>query len=286
MVAKLGPLNTFNIATITDTITELFSNKQSKTRAIFFWIANHISIDPKTTKSNDKKNSDPVTVMQKRSTSPLGFSLLFQEMCSQANIRCLSVDGYVRRNAEECNDAPDEPNHSWNVVQLGNSPSEWFYVDVAMAAGTLDKKISVFTPRFNDQYFFPDKRIFNWQHHPDNPAWLLGQGPKSTKELFSIPLVHPSAFEFDLFRFSPLSGLIKTNTEKKNRFSFSIGKETDEPVFVVIGEGNKKSKPERVNITQNGNEFSFEYQFKKSDSYPFTIMIGTTELLSWQVEVD
>ena len=69
-------------------------------------------------------------------------------MCSQANIRCLSVDGYVKNFPEEINDIPDEINHSWNVVQLGLSPEEWYYVDAAKGSGYLDKKRSVFTKKF------------------------------------------------------------------------------------------------------------------------------------------
>src|SRR6188768_483657 len=95
LVKNLGSLPTLNVATITDTITINFSDKKEKARAIFYWIANNIALDPKATKTNDVKKINPEDVIQSRKTTPLGFANLVQEMCSLANIRCLVVDGYV-----------------------------------------------------------------------------------------------------------------------------------------------------------------------------------------------
>ena len=92
-VKKLGPLNNFNVAVIADTVTEKFADNEQKARAIFYWIANNIQLDPKGTRQNDDKNILPEKVIALRKATPLGFSLLVQEMCSAANIRCLSVDG-------------------------------------------------------------------------------------------------------------------------------------------------------------------------------------------------
>ena len=55
-VEKLGPLNNFNVAVIADTITEKFTDNEQKARAIFYWIANNIQIDPKGTRQNDDKH--------------------------------------------------------------------------------------------------------------------------------------------------------------------------------------------------------------------------------------
>ena len=52
-VEKLGPLNNFNVAVIADTITEKFADNEQKARAIFYWIANNIQLDPKGTKQKN-----------------------------------------------------------------------------------------------------------------------------------------------------------------------------------------------------------------------------------------
>ncbi|MBP6372122.1 MAG: transglutaminase domain-containing protein, partial [Ferruginibacter sp.] len=86
-VKQFGGMSDKNVATIAQTITLAFPEKISKARAIYYWIAKNIALDPKASRSNDQKNSDPVKVIELRKATPLGFSLLFQEMCSQAGIR-------------------------------------------------------------------------------------------------------------------------------------------------------------------------------------------------------
>ena len=109
-ILELGPLEKENVATITDTLTSSFTDKDKKARAIYTWIAQYIDLDPKASRTNDDKNTKPENVIQFRKSSPLGFALLFQEMCSQADIRCLVVDGYVKYNTENINNLPDAVN--------------------------------------------------------------------------------------------------------------------------------------------------------------------------------
>lgn len=75
----------------------------------------------------------------------------------------------------------------WAVVQLGQSPDTWYYVDPAWGSGYADAEMKVFTRSFTDAYFFTDKPIFNLQHYPDNEAWKLGGAPKNKKEFYSLP---------------------------------------------------------------------------------------------------
>jgi hypothetical protein len=285
-VQSLGPLESFNVATIADTITRKFSDKEKKARAIYYWIANNISLDPKTFRSNDKKKDDPVAVTQSRKATPLGFAMLVQEMCSMANIRCLVVDGYTRRTYEDINNRPDAVNHSWNVVQLGKSPEEWQYVDAAKGSGYMDKKLTVFTKRFISNYFFTDKTLFNLDHFPDNSAWELGQGPKSLKEFYALPVISAEAYVMNLQKPNPATGYFKTNTRNTTRFTFKYeGSYTVKSVSVVQGEDNKKPKVDTVEFSDGGGEISFSIQFKKDDIYPVKLLVNGEELLQYMVEV-
>lgn len=286
-VASLGALESYNVATIADTITRNFPDKKSKARAIYYWIANNIAIDPKATKANDKRNTDPVKVIQLRKATPLGFSLLFQEMSSLANIRCLSVDGFVKYQAENINNKEDEVNHSWNVVQLGQSPEQWYYIDAAKASGYLDAKMSVFIRQFTGEYFFADRALFNLDHYPDNEAWQLGPGPKSLKEFYALPVICRAAYKIGLQKPAPLNGYIKTKIKAPNRFSFYYnGKEPLKNIFLVMGEEKKLLKPEPMNFTDNGGLVSFSYQFKFSDALPVRIIADGHELLHYFIEVE
>lgn len=286
-VKKLGALENFNVATIADTITQKFADKKDKARAIYFWIANNIAIDPKATRSNDNKKTDPVIVTQLRKTTPLGFATLVQEMCSMANIRCLIVDGYVKNSAEDINNKPDEVNHSWNVVQLGQSPETWFYIDAAKGSGFLDKKMSVFTKQFTSEYFFAEKKLFNLDHYPDNSAWELGGDQKSIKEFYALPLIGRTAYTYGLQKPIPITGFIKSKTTNTVSFGFVCNaSKTISEISIIMGEGNKQTKTEPMNFTNNNGVVKFSYKFKKADSYPIKIMVDGNLLIEYLVEIE
>jgi hypothetical protein len=212
--------------------------------------------------------------------------MLVQEMCSMANIRCLVVDGYVKNYPEDINNKPDEINHSWNVVQLGQSPEEWYFIDAAKASGYVDKKNTVFTKRFTSEYFFPGKTLFNLDHFPDNKAWQLGGGPKGLNEFYAMPVICNAAYTYGLQKPSPMNGFIKTKTKNTTSFSFSYnGSIPITGISLIMGEGNKQLKPVPINFTDNGGTISFNYQFKKDDSFPLRIMVDGKELMQYYMEV-
>jgi hypothetical protein len=285
-VSKLGSLDSLNVATIADTLTSYFESKEDKARAIFTWIARNIALDPKAIRSNDNKKTDPVQVIQMRKSTSVGFALLFQEMCSIAEIRCLSVDGFTKNSADDINNPADEFNHSWNVVQLGQSPDKWYYVDAAKGSGYLDKKQSVFTPKFNSTMFFTKRTLFNLDHFPDNNAWQLGDGPKAKKDFYALPVLLPGAYPFGLTKLTPATGFVKTKLAVATKFSFQTDtEETISSVELIIGEGNKQLKPEPMNFDHTGSTLSFSYKFKKDDSFPVTILINGQPSLQYQFEV-
>ena len=173
LVAKLGAMANADIAGITEKATKPFASKEKKARAIYYWITQNISIDPRGTKLNDQKNNSPEKILQRRIATPIGFATIFQEMCSQASIRCLVVNGYKKSFTQDINETPDEATDAWNVVQLGVSPEDWFYVDACSGAGFLDNKKTIFYKNFSSYYFFADKKLFNLQHFPENKSWIL-----------------------------------------------------------------------------------------------------------------
>lgn len=285
-VSQLAKLTNNNVAEITDTLTQNLESKELKSRAIYSWICNNIALDPKSTRNNDPKNSDPEVVIQLRKASPIGFAKLFQEMASQAGIRCLIVDGYFKSKTDNINNKEDETNFSWNVVQLGTSPNEWYYVDAANGSGYLDVKQTIFTHSFNPEYFFSNKYVFNLDHFAKNTAWLLGDGPKSLKDFYALPIIKKGSYEFVLSKASPSLGFIKAklNTPFKFNLRFNNHQSANE-ISVVLGEGAKQTKPERINFEVKDDEIYFYYKFKKEDTTPFTILVNGKAILTYLVEV-
>ena len=279
-------MDSLNLARIADTLTRKLADKEQKARAIFYWIANNIALDFKAIRANDQRKSLPEDVIKLRKATPLGFAKLFQEMSSLAGIRCLVVDGYVKKNTDDINNPMDESNHSWNVVQLGQSPDEWYFVDVAKASGHTDKKLSSFTREFTSNYFFPDKALFNLDHFPENDAWQLGGGPKSRKDFYALPVIENAAYGIGLKKPVPSSGHIKTKTRNKVDFSFAYDTNTDiTNVSLLIGEGKKMQKPEPMNFSVNKGVVNFTYQFKTEDIYHIKVMVDGKTVLEYMVEV-
>lgn len=286
-VTKLGSLDSFNVAIIADTLTRSFPDKHAKARAIFYWVANNISFDLKAMKSNDNRKVDPVLVIKTRKATALGYANLIQEMSSMANIRCLTVDGYVKNFASEINEPADEINHTWNVVQLGESPEQWFYVDAAKASGYTDSRYTKFTKEFTSEYFFADKILFNLDHYPDNGAWQLGPGPKKLKDFYSLPVFSNAAYVYGLQKSTPAGGFIKAKT--KNAVTFSFPHKNNIPISsitLVTGEDKRQDKPLPMNFTSDGSNITFTHQFRKEDSYPVKILVDGKVLVEYLAEVE
>lgn len=283
---SLGSLDSFNVATIADTISRKFATKEEKARALFYWIATNIQHDLKAVRSNDNRKSDPVSVIQFRKATAQGYANLLQEMYSMANIRCLTVDGYTRSTTEDINNPADDFNHTWNVVQLGQSPEEWYYVDAFKAAGFSDSRFTTFTPAFEPGYFFTARYLFNLDHFPDNQAWQLGPGPKTKKDFYTLPVIGRYAYTLGMTNMTPSIGYNKTRITKPATYTISYSNNIPiEKVELVTGDERRPDKPIPMNFTPNGQSFSFTYTFKKDDEYPVRMMVNDKVLLGYMYEV-
>jgi transglutaminase/protease-like cytokinesis protein 3 len=274
------------MGTISSIVTKKFASNIDKTRAIFDWIAYNISFDCKAVRNNGNEKMTSDVILKTRKATASGYAALFQDMCSVAKIRCLTVDGYVKSDIEQINEKPDEFNHTWAVVQLGQSPDTWHYVDPTWGSGFVDEKCTRFTRSYNDNFFFADKIIFNYQHYPDNTAWLLGGAKaKSVKDFFEMPVIKDYAYDFKISNFNPGTGVIKVAVQKPVRFSFRVNNNASvDSVALAIGtEKNKKLKT--VYYSYNNSVVSFTYKFEEEDSYPVVILVNNKPVLGYLVEV-
>jgi len=285
-VEQLGPLSDLNMATITDTITEIFSQNKEKARAIYYWITHQIALDPKAIRANDNSKTEPEGVIRLRKSTAQGIAKLYQEMASQADLRCLTVDGYTKKNAEDIGEAPDELNHTWNVVQLGKTSTEWFYVDAAKGCGSLDKKRTTFIKNYTSGYFFTERKIFNHDHYPDNAAWQLGEGPGSLNDFNSLPVINAEAYDLGLSDFLPRKGKIKTKVNATFQFNFRLSPSAQITILEMQNEeGNKKTAPKSLQFTNKGGDISFTCIFYDADEFPITIFANGKALITYMMEV-
>lgn len=285
-VKSLGTLEGMSMATVNNVVSNKFTDKIDKARAIYYWIANNISYDVKLTRSNNKLKNTPADVVLTRKATGPGFANLFQDMCSSADIRCLTVDGFVKYNTQEIGEKDQEINHSWAVVQLGQSPEEWYYVDPAFGSGYLNADMKEFTKAYTDAYFFTDKETFNTQHYPDNEAWKLGKAGKSKSDFFDMPVVKVAAIELGIKRFLPNEGKLKAKVNKAVKFSFTL-KSTEEITKVELATGEKKKyKVEEIQYSNSASVLSFTYKFQDANTYPVTIFVNGKEFVLYQAEIE
>ncbi len=285
-VDSLGSMQKSDLSEITNKLTGNFSDKIFKCRAIYFWIANNIALDPVSSKNPDKANTIPEQVIRLRKTNSKGFAMLVQEMCSLSGIRCLMIDGFTQSNIETIGEKPEEFNHSWNVIQLGKSPDVWYYIDAAKASGFLDEKQSFYTKYFCGNYFFTQDKTFNLDHYPDNEAWLLGESVTNRKSFFSLPVIGTAAYQISLKNLFPLNGIINVKINQPVKFQFNYDKEIVISSMDVIIEGsNKKQKTERINYTENNGKINFEYMFKKEAEVNFKLLVNQQPLLGYKIIV-
>ncbi|MBK8610544.1 MAG: hypothetical protein IPL84_11550 [Chitinophagaceae bacterium] len=285
-VQSLGSMDSLGMASINNVVSKKFSDKIDRARAIYYWIAHHIKYDVKAARTNNTAKNTPTEVLLNRSAVGIGFASLFQDMCSSADIRCLTVDGFVKNNTDQIGDKDVEINHSWAVVQLGQSPEDWYYVDPAFGSGYADDDLKEFTPYYTDAYFFTEKETFNLQHFPDNEAWKLGSAPKNKKDFFDMPVVKVAAMELGIKKMSPNDGIIKTKAKKGVKFSFRLNSASD-ITKVELGMGEKKKyKQVQIPFSNSGNMLSFTYSFDVENSYPVRVFVNGKEFISYYVEVE
>ncbi len=285
-VKSLGALDSMSMGTINNVVSNKFTDKIDKARAIYYWIAHNITYDIKAARSNSTIKNTPTDVLLYRKAVGIGFASLFQDMCSSADIRCLTVDGFIKNNTAQINKNGTDINHSWAVVQLGQSPETWFYVDAALGSGYADAEMKLFTPYYTDAYFFTEKETFNLQHYPDNEAWKLGSGPKSKKDFFEMPVVKVAAIELGIKKLSPNEGIIKTKVNKGVKFSFTI-KSTEQINKVELGMGEKKKyKVEEIQYSNSATVLSFTYKFQDTNEYPVTVFVNGKEFVTYLAEVE
>lgn len=284
-VKGLGSLDNMSMGTINNVVSNKFTDKIDKARAIYYWIATSITYDVKSARNNSTQKNTPTDVLASRKAVGIGFASLFQDMCSSAGIRCLTVDGFVKYNTGQINEKGVEINHSWAVVQLGESPDTWFYVDPAFGSGYPDAELKTFTPYYTDAYFFTDKATFNLQHYPDNEAWKLGPAPKSKKDFFELPVMRNASAEYGLKQYIPKDGMLKVKPGKSLNFNYTInGYKEISKVELGIGE-KKKYLVKPVDFTYTGGVLHFTYKFDVENSYPVTVIINGQELMSYYVDV-
>jgi hypothetical protein len=131
-IAIAAPDTFATIESLTDYLCKDFHSELLKTRAIYFWIINHIEYDDKLTRKSKNYSSkvSPELVYEKRKTICAGYAELFTKMCDFAGIRSTVTYGYTNTNDDfdyRVGDFFFKPDHEWNIVEIDDV---WYHIDL------------------------------------------------------------------------------------------------------------------------------------------------------------
>ena len=185
-------------------LTSAYKTELEKTRAIFRWIAEHISYKAKgphkgpfkplkylnddeadtskTLKSLDERVAE--IVLTRRLAVCDGYARLFKTLCDYAGIKSEIISGFARTGFERGINK-FKTNHRWNAVMID---SVWHVLDVTWASGYTTNSFDDFTKRFNDYYFLTPPANFIKDHYPEDIRWSLMSEASIPWEFNAAPL--------------------------------------------------------------------------------------------------
>ena len=204
-------------------LTASYTKDVHKVRAIFSWIAQHISYNTFVIKSSRYAASKYVVepddtasvwksavemtalkVLKKRTAVCDGYSKLFKTLCDYAGIPSEVITGYARGYTEGENKF--RSNHNWNAVLID---SVWRLVDVTWASGYINYG-NQFVQRLDDTYFLTPPRQFILDHYPEDLEWTLLDDPPTIREFKHMPFRCKSFIKYSISSYTPAKGILET----------------------------------------------------------------------------
>ncbi len=205
-------------------ISKDFNTELNRVRAIYIWIANNVSYDPKESSKfgyefgsreeflkKEKKHNEKLSkrVISKGQAVCEGYATLFTELSKELNIKSKVVSGSSKTKVSDIGKR-FYADHAWNVVEIDK---KLYLVDATWSAGSYDDG---FIKELNTFYFMTPPELFIKDHYPEYFEHAL-LDKKIEREVFlNSPLIHNHEYEL----LSPQRGLIKKSDGKVN-FKFS-----------------------------------------------------------------
>lgn len=210
-------------------LAQPYKTDREKARAIFSWIAQHISYyQPRVFRNGNSRplvvngaseTDDTSTklkpvellvaeeVLKKRTAFCYGYSRLFKCLCDLAGIPCEVINGYARGDFNKIG-KNFRTNHSWNAIRLDSS---WYLVDVTWSSGHFTYNTDEFIQHFDDKYFLMPPEQFAQDHFPDDLEWSLLQQPPAIGEFRLSPYKSRYFVKYQVSSYSPEKGIIKAS---------------------------------------------------------------------------
>jgi hypothetical protein len=215
-------MNAPTIDSLAKKITASYQTDLERTRAIFSWIAQHISyntgifnagkgyrpvkfvLDPDdTVSSKSAVEQTAEKVLRRRVAGCDGYAKLFKTLCDYAGVESEVILGYGKCYLEK--DTKFRTNHTWNAVKID---SNWYLLDVTWASGFITYS-NEFMHHLDDSYFLTPPQQFILDHYPEDLKWTLLEHPPTLREFHFSPFKYKSYIKYGIVSASPANGTIE-----------------------------------------------------------------------------
>jgi transglutaminase/protease-like cytokinesis protein 3 len=205
-------------------ITASYQTDLEKTRAIFSWIAQHISYNTgifnsgrgyrpvkfvldrdDTVSSKSAVEQTAEKVFRRRTAVCDGYAKLFKTLSDYAGVESEVILGYGKCYLEK--DARFRTNHTWNAVKID---SNWYLLDVTWASGYVSFA-NEFVQHMDESYFLTPPQQFILDHYPEDLKWVLLEHPPTLREFHFSPFKYKSFIKYSIVSASPANGTIEAS---------------------------------------------------------------------------
>lgn len=168
------------------------SNDLEKARAIFTWIASHVSYDDNGFNTGNYSDTSPEGVLRNRVSVCQGYSELFTALGKLAGLEIETITGYSKGITYRPGKVFGDTDHAWNAAKING---QWRLFDVTWGAGygkgVNGKLVSVM--QFNDYWFNTQPEEFIFSHLPLEDKWQYNEPKISKPQYERLPYV-PGVF--------------------------------------------------------------------------------------------
>jgi len=290
------PRSFSKVEALAEKINKDFTKEDEKARAIFYWIANNIKYDVKTFYAQN--NNRPVAysfrtqeekeakqrqfkldfalgAFKSKKAVCQGYTALFDHLAELTGLESVTVTGTAKTNLTQIGKLPGASDHAWNAVKINGS---WKLVEPTWASGVVDPAKRVFTPKFNDGYFFTPPDVFVFTHFPDNKKWLLGEFTE--QEFASYPLYFGEYIRDDYTILAPKTGVF--TGKKYNTITFKI--QNLNPEDQVTYAFSRFRKVELPQLKRTGDLTEFDVFLPDNSNGYLTVYINNKGVSAYKIQ--
>jgi hypothetical protein len=212
-----------------------FTSDADKVRAVYSWIAQHISYNTHILKGSVRvgnryatevfdtafnwKSAVEMTALKaftRRNAVCDGYAKLFKTLCDYGGIQSEIVTGYARGYTDS--EIRFRSNHTWNAVMIDGN---WQLLDVTWGSGYVTYG-NRFVQKLEDHYFLTKPELFYEDHVPEDLRWsLLAQWP-ALPEMKHMPFRYKSYVKYSINSFYPAAGTIEVGKGDTLHFQINV----------------------------------------------------------------